>query len=654
MTASNPHFRLDINGLRAWAVIAVVLYHFNAPGLGAGFIGVDVFFVISGYLMTGIVFKGLAGATAFSFIDFFLARARRIIPALWLLCAVLLAVGWQLLPALEYRALAEQIQAAAGFYSNYFFWQGAGYFDASSQEKWLLHTWSLGVEWQFYLLLPLALALLWRYCSPRGIGFCIVIASALSLLLACWLAAIKPSFSFYSLPTRAWEMLTGGLVYLYANNLKLSARLRKGFEWLGLLAIVSSALFFSTKTAWPSIATLLPVGGSALVLIAARQQSVFTNSAGAQFLGNISYSLYLWHWPIAVALHFAGLIDLWHWQLAGIALAIALAYLSYRFVEQPARLALSRCSKRANAILFISGFVLLAGFSYWVIKEDGVLQRVDARVDQILAERENKLADQSACLTRSPDKLIGCKFGGEQLGVIVMGDSHASALIENIAAALPQREQHALLWAASSCPPIIGVKHYSQKYRDNCGRIAQTAVEAQKSLPPAVPLLMVSRWSVYTAGTTEKDRRDEIGQASIFFDGGDQTDLQAQYREQLRQTVCEISRSRPVYLLRPLPEMPDHVPNQKARALLIWRQELVQTISLRSYYQRHAELIAAQDYAAASCGAKILDPLPYLCDSKLGICHSETAGLPIYSDDDHLNRRGGALLQPLFATMFQR
>ena len=178
-------FRPDINGLRAWAVMAVVLYHFGVPGFDGGFVGVDVFFVISGFLMTGIIINGLdgrGGGHGFSLWRFYLARARRILPALIVLCAVLLALGWFALPATDYRVLATHTLMSLAFVSNLKFWREAGYFDVASHDKWLLHTRSLSVEWQFYLLLPLALMLQWRYWPGRRDALMAVsVATPLSL-----------------------------------------------------------------------------------------------------------------------------------------------------------------------------------------------------------------------------------------------------------------------------------------------------------------------------------------------------------------------------------------------------------------------------------------------------------------------------------------
>ena len=205
-------FRPDINGLRTWAVLAVVLYHFKVPGFGGGFVGVDVFFVISGFLMTSIIVRGLE-RDRFSVISFYMARARRILPALLVLCAVLLALGWFLLLPPDYKMLGTHSVTAVSFWSNLRFWQEAGYFDTSSHEKWLLHTWSLSVEWQFYLVLPLLLWGMWRIKPGRAAQIGLTSVVLVTSLLACiWLTPADPTQAFFGLHTRAWEMLAGGLL----------------------------------------------------------------------------------------------------------------------------------------------------------------------------------------------------------------------------------------------------------------------------------------------------------------------------------------------------------------------------------------------------------------------------------------------------------
>ncbi|MBM3392738.1 MAG: acyltransferase, partial [Betaproteobacteria bacterium] len=216
MTAQGaPNFRADINGLRGIAVLAVVLYHFGVIGFGGGFVGVDVFFVISGYLMTKIILEPLS-AQRFSLPAFYLARARRIVPGLAALCALLLLYGWYRLSPIDYKLLAKHVGSSLAFVSNQVFWKESGYFDADAHEKWLLHTWSLSVEWQFYLAYPLLILVARRLFGHRA-NFAIVLwmLFVASLAWSAWLAFANPSKAFFLLPTRAWEMLAGGLICLH-------------------------------------------------------------------------------------------------------------------------------------------------------------------------------------------------------------------------------------------------------------------------------------------------------------------------------------------------------------------------------------------------------------------------------------------------------
>ncbi|GAL07089.1 O-antigen acetylase [Photobacterium aphoticum] len=203
-------FRADINGLRALAVIAVVLFHFNPSWVPGGFAGVDVFFVISGFLMTGIIFRGFENSN-FSIINFYVARANRIIPALSVVCLALLVFGWFYLTPLDYRALGKHVTSSMGFLSNVIYWRESGYFDTASHSKWLLHTWSLSVEWQFYMIYPVVLVLLKKCMSLTNIKRLLVAGTTIGFILSAYATYRWPNPAYFLLPTRAWEMMMGGL-----------------------------------------------------------------------------------------------------------------------------------------------------------------------------------------------------------------------------------------------------------------------------------------------------------------------------------------------------------------------------------------------------------------------------------------------------------
>lgn len=323
-------FRKDINGLRAVAVMVVLLYHFGTPGFNGGFVGVDLFFVISGFLMTKIIFDSIERGS-FSFFQFYLARARRIIPALAVTVLVVLVIGWFLLSPAEYRALGKHAATSLGFVSNLVYWAEAGYFDAASHGKWLLHTWSLSVEFQFYILYPVLLITVAKYLGLAKLKFFVVCLAALSLALSIYMSEFWPEAAFFMLPTRAWELLAGGLVYLYP--LKIAQYRSSAVEVCGVIAIIGSVVFLNPDNVWPGYLAMIPVLGAAAILVANRKTSMFATSRSLQLLGDASYSIYLWHWPVVVFLYYFGLLPSYLWIAVGMVVSIALGYMSHRYIE---------------------------------------------------------------------------------------------------------------------------------------------------------------------------------------------------------------------------------------------------------------------------------------------------------------------------------
>ncbi|MFJ1258967.1 acyltransferase family protein [Cupriavidus sp. CuC1] len=353
------NFRKDINGLRALAVVAVVLFHFGVPGMNGGFVGVDVFFVISGFLMTGIIFRKIDDGT-FSVSTFYFDRARRIIPALAFLCFFILVFGWFFLTPTNYRALGKHVASTLGFVSNVVFLLESDYFDNASQAKWLLHTWSLSVEWQFYLLYPLIILLIrkWhRLLSERWVllGF-----AGSSFLLSAYLSSRFPSTAFYLLPTRAWELLAGALAYIF--QIRLSKRGRLLMEIAGLALIIFAIFSTNATDTWPGWLASVPVLGTALVIVSARSASPLTGNPVAQFIGRTSYSIYLWHWPLAVGLYYCGKTGQPLWIAGGIAASLLMGCLSYYFVENFPGIS-SKNIKKMNLSIGIGCIIVITALS---------------------------------------------------------------------------------------------------------------------------------------------------------------------------------------------------------------------------------------------------------------------------------------------------
>ena len=324
------NFRNDINALRAIAVLAVVIFHFLPQYLPGGFAGVDVFFVISGYLMTSIIFQGIEHKN-FTLLRFYFARARRIIPALAFLCIILLLIGWFYSTPDDYRSLGKHIAGSLSFLSNIIYYSESGYFNPASHEKWLLHTWSLSVEWQFYIIYPILITILFRFFNLKQVKISLLLTGLISFIFCLYASSKWPDNTFYLLPARAWEMISGGLIFLYP--LRLSSKNRGYLNVLGILLVLLSYLLLSEANVWPGFLALLPVAGTCLIILAQQKNSLISQSPSLKFIGNCSYSIYLWHWPIVAFLNNLGKTNDNIFILAGIVLSVVLGWLSYILIE---------------------------------------------------------------------------------------------------------------------------------------------------------------------------------------------------------------------------------------------------------------------------------------------------------------------------------
>ncbi|MCF7969083.1 MAG: acyltransferase [Methylococcaceae bacterium] len=335
-------YRREIDGLRALAVLPVILFHAGFERFSGGFVGVDVFFVISGYLITTIILAELEQGK-FSIVNFYERRARRILPALFLVMLVCIPFAWLYLPSPEYKDFSQSLVAVSVFASNILFWRESGYFDTAAELKPLLHTWSLAVEEQYYVLFPPVLMLFWRL-GKRWILVMLGLVFVASLAVAEWAAYAKPAAAFYLLPTRGWELLVGAFAAFY-----LSKASRKGFSkavgevggWLGVTLILYAVFACSKATPFPGLYALVPTLGAVLVILFATQQTTVGKFIGNKVfvgVGVISYSAYLWHQPLFAFAKQRSLTEPSHIVFLILsALTLLLAYLSWRYVETPFR-----------------------------------------------------------------------------------------------------------------------------------------------------------------------------------------------------------------------------------------------------------------------------------------------------------------------------
>ncbi|TCM62798.1 peptidoglycan/LPS O-acetylase OafA/YrhL [Acinetobacter calcoaceticus] len=640
-------FKKDINALRAIAVLAVVIFHFNPSWIPGGFAGVDVFFVISGFLMTSIIFRDFE-QQRFNLFKFYVARVNRIIPALALVCLVLLILGWFYLPPYEYRSLGRHIESSLLFKSNLTYLHEAGYFDAASHEKWLLHTWSLSVEWQFYIIYPAILLILKRFIGLQHLKKVILALFAISLAYCIYKTEVAANAAYYLLQTRAWEMLLGGLAFLYPITLK--PRQRQWFQTLGLVMILGAYFIFSNRTPWPGYYAILPIFGAYLIIIANQQQSWFSNNPLFQIIGKWSYSIYLWHWPIVV---FGVIFEINQWWVYGIPLSLFLGYLSYQYVESyrfPSYLNWADILKLKP--LWLS--IIIASLGSWLYKSNGAIWHYSDQV--IIASKESNNKNPYKCMQDEEGKkspLPKCFIGQKgSITAIMIGDSHADAVTTALSANINLQQHAVLALTRASCPFVLNARSNKTDdtcYQENFARIA----EAKKY--PGIPIFITARWSAYIYGQSDPARIKVGDNRALMYFGDEkymsEPALLNAFSQNLTQTLCSLTPHSPVYITLPIPEMDRDIPKVLSRHILQHRETAL-SIDRQHYDQRNSGIRAIIQQAAKTCAATVLDPAEILCPN--GKCIAEFNGRPIYYDSDHMSEYGNKLLSPMFKSALVR
>lgn len=449
-------YRREIDGLRALAVLPVILFHAGFETFSGGFVGVDVFFVISGYLITTIILAELEQGK-FSIVNFYERRARRILPALFLVMLVCIPFAWFWLLPSDMKDFSQSLVAVSVFASNILFWRESGYFDTAAELKPLLHTWSLAVEEQYYVLFPLFLMLFWRL-GKRWILFMLGLVFVASLAVAQWGAYAKPAAAFYLLPTRGWELLIGAFAAFYlskANRKEFGKAFGEVCGWLGIALILYAVFTYSKTTPFPGLYALVPTLGTVLIILFATQNTTvgrFVGNKAFVGVGLISYSAYLWHQPLFAFARQRSLNEPSHTVFLVLSfMALVLAYFSWRYVESVFRRrdAIKRKAIFLFALVFSVFFIslgLVGHLSYPALERQW-LSRVPesqrAFFQRFLSSTKRDPGDRSQDLSECrfnitglnedfESRIRGCqeKFGS---GVLILGDSHAIDLFGAIA-----------------------------------------------------------------------------------------------------------------------------------------------------------------------------------------------------------------------------
>lgn len=662
---SKASYRPDIDGLRAVAVLPVVFFHAGFRFVQGGFVGVDIFFVISGFLITGILAREIAQGR-YSIVEFYRRRARRIFPALTAVTLATLVAAYFILTPGEYVELAKSAAAVSIFSSNIYFWKSVSYFQSGNEFRPLLHTWSLAVEEQYYLFFPLLLRLL--HLRTRGIVTALWVICLASLALAAFMVPWKPSAAFYLLPTRAWELMLGGLLAVGETPKMPSRRLATMASALGLILIALPIFTYTAQTPFPGLAALPPTLGTALIIWTGGRGRVSETLAARPVvaIGKASYSIYLWHLPLlAFATYLVAGPLTTKAALVLCVASIAWGFVSLVFIEQPFRSA--RAARRGNvsAATAACGMVVLAAASGLIIAAHGLPSRMSPGDAAIVGAADDKYRHHAECMTLDekivrPDR--ACQLGapGVLPTVLLWGDSHSMVTATALEQAAYRRHASIKFSADADCPPGLGFSidqridpgltqqlsyRYCAQYNNEMLRLALTS-------PRIRTVVLSARWTNWRIG--EPANPAEADADVRLRDRGGTADSARANREKWERGFFLlvdrlVAAGKHVVIVGPLPEPPFNVPHQ----LYVERFGLAghsQSIPVASYERRHRTILGIFARLSGRPGVSFIWPQQALCSK--GQCPIIDHGKPIYFDQDHLSLYGARKTSPLYDFVF--
>ncbi|MEO9576782.1 MAG: acyltransferase family protein [Tateyamaria sp.] len=618
-------YRADIDGLRTVAVLLVLVFHFDLFTLGkAGFIGVDVFFVISGFLIMAIIRKDLETGH-FNFGEFLYRRIRRLYPALLATLLLTLVAGWLLFLPFRFVELAKETMFSLLYVVNFYYWQNINYFGLRADGVPLLHMWSLAVEEQFYVFFPLACWIIWRW-APRLLLPAVILALLLSFGLGLFFTPRKPELAFYLLPTRAWELMIGAVLALVTHGRVVRGAWLQVMGPLGLCLIAASVVVYGPLTQVPGWFAVLPTLGTVAVILGGFAEKAPATRMLATppmvWIGKISYPLYLVHWPIRIFLQEHLVEFTFPWRLFGFVLSFAVAAGIYYLIEVPVRRR-RVLSKRGHYVgLVASMSVVMIAASGLIQQRGGVPERFAPEVAEILAFRDDSPTLRRHCTKRAALDDATCALGDKSAPreVLVIGDSHARALSGAMDLWLEEQGRGGTLLFNPGCMPVAGAG------QGHCRSNIDTALKLAEWSPDFTEVVLISIW------------RQGLPKGGKPFDGRwvPEAEVEEVFATRLAQTVDRLrTAGKQVTIVEPFFAATGDVPVTLAGNIAFNRDRPVDR-SLADHMATFTSVHAAMDNVLGQ-NVRSLSVIDPFCEN--GICRAVVDGRPLFTDNNHVAMR---------------
>lgn len=640
-------YRQDIDGLRALAIIPVVLYHLGYGVFSGGFVGVDVFFVISGFLITSIIWKDISKGE-FTFGNFWKRRAIRILPAMYLVIVAVLIYGWFYSAPTDYESIGRAVRQQVFFASNIFFYESVDYFSEGLAYQPLLHMWSLAVEEQFYIAFPLICILAYKVSKGRSPLGLFLLLLLLSLSGSIYVIADDPLRAFYFTHLRAWELLAGSCLAVFLSSHKASPGVLKAevLGVIGLLLVVAPVFILDHDTVFPGWSAIPSVLGAVLLIYSGAVENTFIRKLLSAkvlvFVGLISYSLYLWHWPIyAYFTYVYGALNESERFLLLIA-SLLVSYLSYRLVEQPVRRSGSNVSGKKVAAVCIFFAVVLAVVGQFIRKEHGYIDRLPEAAKVYANDREwgkfqKKCSELTAERLRNSDY---CRFGpksdqSEKI-IVTWGDSHNAALLPLYKAMAEKHQVHVKHFGKTACNLMV-----DDLVPDAGCKLFNDEVFTYLKNNDVTDVIVASRWS---SGLKEESYKPDKKSYDKLTESG--------YELEFQRIVKQFSGlDATVWLVTEVPLQKYDVAEFMTKSVMKGDDSIPELLTLAEHRLRvgftdRLLINAARD----NDSIKIINTESGLCDDHE--CKAIVDGRSLYKDDDHLSNFGAMYLESIFSAAF--